>query len=247
MYGADRQDRWKGAGAAALLVAGIGYGLVAGLDLRFPRAVADELTVVALLPEAPPPRPDPIPARRQAEKRNAGAASPPDLTAQATPIVAPVAVIRPPVPPPVVVAPVAGVGGDPSQGTAPVAGPGTGSGGVGDGTGSGDGGDGDGGGGGVEIDAELVSSRLRYRDLPRELYDAVATGVVTYRVDIGTDGRLTGCRVTRSSGNRALDAATCALALRQTRFRPARDAAGRKVPDRAIFEQTWTAARRAEE
>lgn len=247
MYGADRQDRWKGAGAAAVLVAAIGYGLIAGLGVRVTRATADDLNVVAILPDAPPPKADPIPARQPAQRRKQGAASPPNRTAQATPLVAPPPVLRPPAPSPVVAATIAGQGSDPSQGAAPVIGPGTGSGGIGDGTGSGDGGNGDGGGGGVEVEAELVSNRLRYRDLPRDLYDAMASGVVRYRATIGTDGRLTACRILRSSGDRALDEATCALALRHTRFRPARDASGRKVPDRAIFEQTWTVGRRAQE
>ena len=76
------------------------------------------------------------------------------------------------------------------------------------------------------------------------MWDARAAGTVTYRATIGTNGRLSDCRVTRSSGNPALDAATCALALRHVRFRPARDERGKKVADSALFEQEWTVDRR---
>ncbi len=240
-YGSSRADRIKSAGAAAALVALIGYGLAVGLGVGAAQRIVEQLTVVALLPESAPPKPDPVRAPKQAEKRKEGAASPPNITSKATELVAPPVPV--PLPPtPVVVAPIAGLGADRSAGAAPVVGPGTGSGGQGNGLGSGDGGDGDGGGGGTE--AELVSNKLRYRDLPRALWDAQAAGMVTYRATIGTNGRLSDCRIVRTSGNAALDAATCALALRHVRFRPARDAAGRKVTDTALFEQEWTVERR---
>jgi len=130
------------------LVVLIGYGLIVGLGVDFPRSVVERLQVVALLPDSPPSRSDPVRAPKQAEKREEGAASPPNLRSKATELVAPPVLIAIPRPQPVVVAPVAGLGSDTSAGAAPVIGPGTGSGGQSDGLGSGDGGDGDGGGGG---------------------------------------------------------------------------------------------------
>jgi protein TonB len=236
------QDRIKSAAGAAALVVLIGYGLIAGLGVGASQRIVEQLSVLALLPESPPPPPDPVRAPKQAEKRKEGAASPPNITSKATELVAPPVSILIPQPTPVVVSPVAGLGSDRSAGAAPIVGPGTGSGGQGNGLGSGDGGDGDGGGGGS--DAELVSNKLNYADLPRALWDAHAAGTVTYRATIGTNGRLSDCRVTRSSGNPALDAATCALALRHVRFRPARDETGRKVTDSATFEQEWAVERR---
>ena len=241
VYGPAREDRIKSGAGAAVLVVLIGYGLVAGLGVGASQRIVEHLTVVALLPDSPPPRPDPVRAPKQAEKRKQGAASPPNLKSKATEVVAPPVPIVIPQPAPVVVAPVAGLGSERSAGAAPVIGPGTGSGGQGNGLGSGDGGDGDGGGGGTE--AVLVSNRLRYTDLPRALWDAHAAGLVTYRATIGTNGRLSDCRVTRTSGNAALDTATCALAVRHVRFRAARDEHGRKVADSAIFEQEWTVDR----
>ena len=235
---ATTQDRLRSALGAGALVGLIGYGLIVGLAPHLTRTLTEDLKVVALLPDAPPPPPDPVPARKEAEKRKEAAAAPPNLKSKATEIVAPPPPIVLRQPDPVVVAPVAGLGNQASAGAALVAGPGTGSGGQGNGLGSGDGGDGDGGGGGTE--AELISNKLRYKDLPRDLWDAHAGGTVTYRATIGINGRLSDCRIARSSGNARLDAATCVLALQHVRFRPARDASGRKVADTALFEQEWT-------
>jgi len=48
-------------------------------------------------------------------------------------------------------------------------------------------------------------------------------GVVGINVAVGTDGRVTGCEVTASSGSDALDQATCRLYARRARFQPALD------------------------
>lgn len=54
-------------------------------------------------------------------------------------------------------------------------------------------------------------------------------GLVRVRLDIGSDGRVSGCRVIASSGFPGLDSATCATVSRRARFEPARDAEGRKI------------------
>ncbi len=240
-------DRIKSAGAAAALVALIGYGLIVGLGVSASQRVVEQLTVLALLPDSPPPKPDSVRAPKQAERRKEGAASPPNIISRATELVAPPVPILIPPSPPIVVAPVAGLGSDRSAGAAPIVGPGTGSGGQGDGFGRGDDGDGDGDGDarGGGTPAELINNKLRYRELPRALWDARAAGIVHYGARIGADGRLLDCRVTRTSGNVALDAATCAQALRYVRFRPARDKNGRKVIDSATFIQEWRVERYA--
>lgn len=241
-YHPPTQDRIVGAGGAALMVVAIGYGLVAGLSVDFRARAVENLKAFVMAPPAPPPPKPPIaPARHQAQKRKAGAASPPNLTAKATEVVAPPLVIRPLQPPPVTVASVAGPGDAPTTGAALVAGPGSGSGGQGNGTGSGSGGDGDGGGGGTPL--RLISGKLRYRDLPRELYDAGVAGAVGMEFDVGVTGRVTACRITHTSGNADLDAATCALITEKLRYRPTRDASGRPVPDTVLGKQEWTVTR----
>jgi protein TonB len=69
---------------------------------------------------------------------------------------------------------------------------------------------------------------------PRDAYPAAARragaqGLVSVSVEVGEKGRVTACRVTASSGSDELDAATCRLASRNGRFRPALDAGGQRV------------------
>jgi protein TonB len=59
------------------------------------------------------------------------------------------------------------------------------------------------------------------------------------RYVVGTDGRVSGCRVTRSSGHAELDATTCRLIEQRFRYRPARDAAGRPVPETVSRTFDW--------
>lgn len=56
------------------------------------------------------------------------------------------------------------------------------------------------------------------------------TGTARFRLEIGTSGRVTDCRVTRSTGHAALDTATCSLIQRRARFTPSRNSAGDTVP-----------------
>jgi len=52
-------------------------------------------------------------------------------------------------------------------------------------------------------------------------------GRVGFSLSLGTDGRVTACRVTSSSGHAGLDEATCALVARRARFVPAAGPDGR--------------------
>ena len=58
-------------------------------------------------------------------------------------------------------------------------------------------------------------------------------------VAIGTDGRVTSCRVTAPSGSSALDQATCRLYAQRARFTPARDAGGAVVEGRYSDRVRW--------
>src|SRR5688572_12379448 len=64
-------------------------------------------------------------------------------------------------------------------------------------------------------------------------------GSVRFAVDVGANGRVQACRVIASSGSRALDEATCSIMADRGRFSPARDAAGRAVPDRFVARIQW--------
>lgn len=80
-----------------------------------------------------------------------------------------------------------------------------------------------------------VSPRGNQGDwFPQDSYPAAARregaeGRVSVTVGIGTNGRVTDCRVVSSSGNAELDGATCRLATRNGRFTPAKDADGQPV------------------
>jgi protein TonB len=55
-------------------------------------------------------------------------------------------------------------------------------------------------------------------------------GTVGFKLDIGTDGRVTNCTVTSSSGHPLLDETSCRLLSRRARFNVAKDASGTPVP-----------------
>jgi protein TonB len=54
-------------------------------------------------------------------------------------------------------------------------------------------------------------------------------GTTVFRALVGTDGRVTGCEIVRSSGHPGLDAATCRAVAPRARFEPATDENGNKV------------------
>ena len=246
------EDRIKSGIAVAAFHALIGYALIMGLGIDLASAVEDRLKIFSVPPEALPPpleetKPPQEPTKEKAERVKAapkdpeGAAAPPNIKSKPTEIVAPKPEIKLPVPSPVIAAPVAGPGAAATSGNAPVFGPGTGAGGIGNGTGSGrfGGGGGGGGGAGVATEARYVAGGVRDSDYPREARIAGIQGSVLMRFLITPQGRVGECRVTRSSGNRGLDQATCQLMQQRLRYRPARDLYGRPVPSWVPGEHEW--------
>ena len=63
-------------------------------------------------------------------------------------------------------------------------------------------------------------------DYPSRALREEREGVTRFSVTIDTNGRVSDCRVTGSSGHSDLDEATCKNIQRRARFRPALDAAG---------------------
>lgn len=239
------------AGAAALTVLTVGlvgWALVAGLAVRLPVRAQEVLTLFSAAEPVPrPPEKPPVPARKRIKRRE-GEASPPSLRSQATQVTAPKPVIDLPLPPPpVMVAPVVGTGNAPTQGAAPVPGPGFGAGGIGNGRGSGGSGDGDGGGWEDETPPRRIRGRIRDSDYPEGAADAGASGLVSVRYAVEVDGRVTGCRVTRSSGNAELDRTTCQLIEKRFRYDPSRDARGRPVRSIVVVDHEWVMERAPDE
>jgi TonB family protein len=76
-------------------------------------------------------------------------------------------------------------------------------------------------------------------DYPAAALKAGEQGNVRVRLDIGTDGRVTGCTITESSRSAILDATTCRILRSRARFTPARDSAGKAAPDRFETAIAW--------
>lgn len=68
-------------------------------------------------------------------------------------------------------------------------------------------------------------------DYPASAQAAGAEGTAQASLTIGADGRVSGCNITRSTGNGALDAATCSILRRRAKFSPAIDSNGRPTSD----------------
>ena len=66
-------------------------------------------------------------------------------------------------------------------------------------------------------------------DYPQSAIRSEAEGVVKFRLSVGTNGKVTGCEVTGSSGTEALDQAACTKLILRGRFEPASDSTGALV------------------
>ncbi|MBA3666321.1 MAG: TonB family protein [Sphingomonas sp.] len=242
---AEPRDRIKSALGVALVHALAGLALVRGLGFTIDEHPADveRLIDVALDPPPPPVRPaaPDTEERKIARPKDAeGAASPANKKDTPTEVVAPIPMIPLPLPLPISVAKVAGQGTAPAVGAAQLPGPGTGAGGIGNGLGSGLSGNGaGGGGGGLGARARYLSGGIDPDDYPGGAYRRRAQGTTYIRFAVLPNGRVRDCRVTRSSGHRDLDSATCPLLERSLRYRPARDALGRAVAETVNGQQDW--------
>ena len=64
-------------------------------------------------------------------------------------------------------------------------------------------------------------------------------GDTAFTLDVGPNGRVTGCRITQSSGLSIIDATTCRIMYSRARFSPARDAGGQPVADTISSRIGW--------
>lgn len=241
----ENRERAASATGVAIFHALLGWAFFTSMGFEFPKAADEGLKIFDVV--EPPPPPLSTPARPEREKKARrprprdpeGSASPANLRNTPTEIVAPEPKI--PVPPPLPAAPVAGQGSVEAAGAARVPGPGTGRGGQGVGLGSGTQGNGTGGGGGGGLGtrARYLSGRIMDSDYPRAALEAGKSGIVHLSFTVAPTGRVSACRVTRSSGSRALDETTCRLIMQRFRYRPARDGAGRPVADTVRGEHVW--------
>ena len=220
-----RTDRAKSLIAVIIIHFAIGYALVSGMGMDVAKTVTAGLKVIDVT--APPPA-EPVPDQKP-EKVEEAAASPDNLKAEATQIVAPEPVVKIEKISPVVAAPIAGAGNDNDAGASDRPGSGFGSGGQGDGFGS----------GGTITGPRHLSGAITRKDIPRSVWRSGNRGNVVAHFTVGVDGRASECRVRQSSGHPVLDATTCRLIEQRFRFEPARDARGQAVARPYGWFQEW--------
>lgn len=80
---------------------------------------------------------------------------------------------------------------------------------------------------------------LRDRDYKSSWVRREYQGVAGFRLDIAASGKVTGCRVTSSTGHPELDQATCELVQSRARFEPARGANGEPVAGSFSSSVRW--------
>ena len=78
-----------------------------------------------------------------------------------------------------------------------------------------------------------LAALVHRADYPAEAIAGRHEGMVRFTLTVGANGRVTGCLITRSSGSRYLDSATCGLMVRRARFAPARGPSG--TPEEGTF------------
>jgi protein TonB len=76
-------------------------------------------------------------------------------------------------------------------------------------------------------------------DYPQEALARHGEGTTAFRIEIDAQGNVTRCVITRTSGDVALDEATCSVLKTRAHYEPARDARGRAVPGKDEGRVTW--------
>jgi TonB family protein len=82
-------------------------------------------------------------------------------------------------------------------------------------------------------------SHIQAEDYPPAAADSGQQGTVGFVLDVGVDGRVSACTITRSSGSSSLDSATCRIMRSRARFTPARDSNGNPAASSIEQDVTW--------
>ena len=226
----DNPDRIKAAAAVLAVHVALGAAILSGLTVHSVATTIDHLRTfdITEIPPPPPPPPPPSPTPERAKEKEGAAAK----KALPTPVVAPQPKIVIPARTPVVASRV------PSTGTAATAGAAL------SGTGTGAGGSGNGLGGGGRGDFSRFTPARMLNKIPDREYRRISGGRIprgsaTISFRVNPDGKMSGCRVVRSSGDFTVDSIVCDAATRYLRFRPARDPDGRAIGQDMSYTPTW--------
>jgi protein TonB len=199
---------------AALLQFALGYALVTGLAASFVKKQVENLKTFNV--EQPPPPPEkPPPPPKDMPKVPPPPVTPPPLV---QPPIAPPppiqTVVSPVITPPAPIRPPAPPPPPPPPHTTQHA---------------------------ISATGDL-QGLFRPDDYPEAAAEANITGSTTVSLQIGTNGRITGCSVISSSGNRSLDEASCRVIQSRARFTPAKDSNGNPTTDTKTQTITWRLA-----
>lgn len=194
----------------AILHAILGYAIVTGLAYNVIKKAAEDLKTFDVEEEPPPPEETPPPPPEQVPDVPPPVVAPPPIVRIDT--VAPPPVVSTPVAPPPVITPTAPPAppAPPAVRTVP-----------------------------PKSAVGNLQGLITADDYPQSALENEEQGTVAVRLSIGTNGRVTDCTVTSSSGSRTLDSTTCRVLRSRARFTPATDNMGR--PTTGSFPQriTW--------
>ena len=215
---ANRKQMSSNRTAAIIIVAlihiALGYALVTGLAYNVIKKAAEDLKTFDVEDEPPPPEEEPPPPPEQTD------IPPPPQVVAPPPIVrtnvAPPPIVSTPVAPPPIITPRA----TPAP-PAPPAPP-----------------------------KPVISQAARAKanlaslfstdDYPSSAIRNEEQGTTAVRLTVGTDGRVSNCSITGSSGSTALDNATCNIIRRRARYTPAKDQAGNPITGTDSARIRWT-------
>lgn len=222
---ANRKQMSSNRTAAIIIVAlihiALGYALVTGLAYNVLKKAAEDLKTFDVEEEPPPPPDEPPPPPDQNTPPPPQIVAPPSIIQ--APIQAPVMVTTPVITP-VVITPRAEA---PTTKSCP---------------------------GGMTVAVSQACPPVKSQaarakgnllslfsddDYPQSAIRNEEQGTTAVRLSIGTDGRVSDCAITASSGSSALDTATCNILRRRARFTPAQDQEGNPVSDSYSQRIRW--------
>lgn len=190
----------------ALIHVAVGYALVTGLAYEAAKKVITKVTTVDIEEEKPKEEEPPPPPPKQDTPPPPIVAPPPPINIAPAP--PPVTVVREAPPPPPVIVPTAAPPPPPPPAPSKAK-------------------------GATPKGQNSWAARIQ-ANYPTRAAREEREGTVGVRVSIGTDGRVTSCSVSSSSGSPDLDEAACDGMTRYARFNPALDSAGNPIAD------TWS-------
>ena len=226
---ADNPDRMKALGGVLVVHLGLAAMILSGLTVHSVAQNVERLKTFDIFEPPPPPIPPPPRPTPERARDKEGAAG---KKALPTPVVAPPPKIIVPYLPPVTAARIASTGSAATAGAA-TAGSGTGAGGSGNGL----------GGGGTGDFSRFTPAHMLNK-IPDREYRRISGGLIprgsaTIAFRVNSDGRMSSCRIVRSSGDESVDSTVCDVATRNLRFSPAQDPDGRPVAQDMSYTPTW--------